>query len=229
VAIPTQCGASDTLCCARRALSDISLTVASSGAAIAVRTAFKRGTGSQRHMGLETEIWTRSRRSINAAALILALSISGWAQQATSTSQKHQAPGRQAGTIEYRNGEYGFRIVLPESWKGYRVLWSEWQGSVQASNGAAEHVLRGPRLRLRHPKWTEENPREDMPIMIFTIAQWNESPIVSAAPFGPGELGRNGQFVFAVPPRWDYDFAEGYEEAEKILTPASLHTFAPGK
>jgi len=181
-------------------------------------------------MELATAIWTRSRvRPFSAAALILTLSVSGWAQQAPFTSQKHQAARKQTGAIEYRNREYGFCFTLPESWKGFRLLWSEWQGSVLTTNGEVAHVLRGPKLQIRHPKWTQENPREDMPIMIFTIAQWNESPIVSAAPFGPAELGRNRKYVFAVPPRWDYDFSEGYEEAEKILTPASLHTFAPEK
>jgi hypothetical protein len=180
-------------------------------------------------MELATAIWTRSQRSFNAAALILALSVSGWAQQATSTCQKHQAARRQTGTIEYRNREYGFRLTLPESWKGYRIVWSEWQGSVFTTDGEVAHVLRGPRLEIRHPKWTQEKPYEDMPIMIFTLARWNESPIVSAAAFGPSELGRNRKYVLAVPPRWDYDFSEGYEEAEKLLTATSLHTFAPEK
>jgi hypothetical protein len=193
------------------------------------RTGFKKRNGRQRHMELATAIWTRSRvRPFSAAALILTLSVSGWAQ-APSTSQKHQAARKQTGAIEYRNREYGFCFTLPESWKGFRLLWSEWQGSVLTANGEVAHVLRGPKLQIRHPKWTQENPREDMPIMVFTIAQWNESPIVSAAPFGPAELGRNRKYVFAVPPRWDYDFSEGYEEAEKILTPASLRTFAQEK
>jgi len=160
-------------------------------------------------------IWTGSRQSFNAAALILALSVSGWAQQAPSTCRKHQAARRQTGTIEYRNREYGFCFVLPESWKGYQVLWSEWQGSVLTTNGDVARVLRGPRLQIRHPKWTQANPHEDMPIMIFTIAQWNESPNVSAAPFDPMELGRNRKYVFAVPPRWDYDFSEGYTRKPK--------------
>jgi hypothetical protein len=43
-------------------------------------------------MELAPAIWTRSRvRPFSAAALILTLSVSGWAQQAPSTSQKHQA------------------------------------------------------------------------------------------------------------------------------------------
>ena len=167
--------------------------------------------------------------AFNAVVLILAISVSGWAQQAHPANPKHEMAGKHTKTIEYRNAEYGFSLTLPESWKGYRVLWSEWDGSVLTVDGTAERVLRGPRLQIRHPKWTEQNPREDMPIMIFTIAQWNEGPVVSAAPFGPAELGRNRKYVIAVPPRWDYDFAEGWEEAQKILTTESLHPFAPTK
>ena len=136
---------------------------------------------------------------------------------------------KQTGTIEYIDRKSGFRFALPESWKGYRILWSEWQGSVLTASGDVAHVLRGPRLLFRHPQWTQEKPHEDMPIMIYTIAQWNEGPVVSASPFFPEELGRNRKYVFAVPPRWDYDFSEGYEEAEQILAHTSLHTFAPGK
>ncbi len=177
------------------------------------------------HMELTAAIWTRFRKQpFNVGILALTLSVSGWAQQAPPSTQKHQATTR---TIKYRDRKYGFSFTLPESWEGYRVLWSEWHGSVLATNGGVAHVLRGPQLRIRHPKWTQQNPREDMPIMIFTIAQWNEGPIVSAAPFGPSEIGRNRKYVFAVPPRWDYDFADGWEEAQTILTADSLHTFAP--
>jgi hypothetical protein len=180
-------------------------------------------------MELTTAVRTFLRlRPLNAAVLVLPLSVSGWVQ-APPASQTVQAATRHIETIQYRNRKYGFRFTLPESWKGYRVSWSEWEGRVLVSDGNVEHVLRGPLLIIRHPKWTEANPREDMPIMIFTIPQWNEGPIVSAAPFGPGELGRNRKYVFAVPPRWDYDFSEGYEEAEKLLTASSLHTFAPEK
>ena len=179
-------------------------------------------------MKLETAIWARFRvRPFNEAVLILALSVLGCAQQAPSANQKHQAAKRHTGTIEYRNREYGFSFTLPGSWKGYRVVWSEWGGNVFATNGEVEQVLRGPKLLFRHPKWTQENPHEDIPIMIYTIAQWNEGPIVTAAPIDPWELGRNSKYVFVVPPRWDYDFSEGYEEAEKILSPTSLHPFAP--
>lgn len=57
--------------------------------------------------------------------------------------------------------------------------------------------------------------------MVFTISQWNallkDKFIVSAAPIGPGELGRNHTYVFALPARFDYAFPTGYEEVEQIL------------
>lgn len=181
-------------------------------------------------MKTATEIWPRVVTSlINAAVLVIVLAVSGWAQQTQPAIQKHQDAPKPARTIEYKNTNYGFSLSMPESWEGYRVLWSEWEGNVVGDDGNVAHVFRGPRLEIRHPKWTQQTPHEDMPIMIFTIAQWNEGPIVSAAPFGPTELGRNRKYVFAVPPRWDYNFSEGYEEAEKILTSASFHTFSPQK
>jgi hypothetical protein len=55
-------------------------------------------------MELATAVWTRSRvRPFSAAVLILilTLSVSGWAQQAPSTIQKHPAARKQTGAIEY--------------------------------------------------------------------------------------------------------------------------------
>lgn len=175
-------------------------------------------------------MWTRFRQSsLNVVFVILMLSASGPARQAPSHNEKPDAAVAHPKTIEYKNIDYGFSLTLPESWKGYRVLWSEWVGVVQRDDGGVARELRGPQLRIRHPQWTREHPREDMPIMIFTIDEWNQGPVVSPAPFGPTEIGRNKRYVFAVPPRWDYDFSEGWEEAEKILVPGSLHTFAPSK
>jgi hypothetical protein len=27
-------------------------------------------------------------------------------------------------------------------------------------------------LSIRHPLWTKQNPRQDIPIMVFALAQW---------------------------------------------------------
>jgi hypothetical protein len=87
----------------------------------------------------------------------------------------------------------------------------------------------GPSITIRHPLWTEAIPRQDIPILVLTTAQWNEQEQLSfgAAPFGPGEMAHNGQFVFALPARYNYAFPLGYEEVEKILRRRPFRTFQP--
>lgn len=105
-------------------------------------------------------------------------------------------------TIIYRNDLHGFCFVLPESWNGYSIVSEQWSGTI-LSSGQAVH---GPQLLIRNPKWTEAAPYQDIPIMIFTPAEWQRvraaTMAVSAAPIGPEKLGQNSQYVFALPPRW---------------------------
>jgi len=105
-------------------------------------------------------------------------------------------------TIVYRNTQYGFCFVLPKSWRGYRIVAEQWNGTILSSGEA----VRGPQLLIRNPKWTKEAPYQDIPIMVFTPAEWqhveNDDMSVSAAPIGPAELGQNSRYVFALPPRW---------------------------
>lgn len=61
--------------------------------------------------------------------------------------------------------------------------------------------------------------------MVFTLAQWSEDLIVSAAPIGPSELARNAHYVFALPPRYNFAFPDGYQEVEAILQAKPLHAF----
>jgi hypothetical protein len=76
-------------------------------------------------------------------------------------------------------------------------------------------------ISIRHPQWTAKNPRQDIPIMIFTITQWDslqqEKFHIGAAPIGPSELGHNTKYVFALPARYNFAFPTGYEEVESIL------------
>jgi len=59
------------------------------------------------------------------------------------------------------------------------------------------------------------------PIMIFTVFQWDSLQKgdfhIGAAPIGPTELGRNAEYVFALPARYNYAFPPGFEEVEDIL------------
>lgn len=140
---------------------------------------------------------------------------------ASSGQQAPSSPVKQAGRlIEYRNRKYSFCFSLPQGWRGYSIGVDQWEGYSNGLEGDAV-VQRGPLISIRHPGWTRANPRQDIPIMVFTLDQWKsvqrEEFHVSAAPIGPSELGRNRKYVFALPPRFDWAFPTGYEEVEQIL------------
>ncbi|MDD4334307.1 MAG: hypothetical protein PHY77_01730 [Desulfotomaculaceae bacterium] len=120
--------------------------------------------------------------------------------------------------IVYRNTQYGFNFTLPESWQGYSVITDKWEGLAPGGGAAVET---GPLLNIRHPQWTAQNQRQDIPIMIFTPKQWDSLQQgnfhIGAAPVGPSELNRSADYVFALPARYNYAFPTGYEEVEKIL------------
>lgn len=123
--------------------------------------------------------------------------------------------------LEYENTEFGFRFYLPDSWKGYSVISEEWTGRIMDGKGEGESTVTGPLLSIRHPLWAKENPRQDIPIMIFTVDQWDtiqqERLHIGAAPIKPRELGRNDSYVFALPARYNFAFQLGYEEVEDII------------
>lgn len=123
--------------------------------------------------------------------------------------------------IMYKNTQYGFSFSLPDTWEGYTIVTDQWEGISIKGSKAGKKVEGGPMLSIRHPQWTEQNPRQDIPVMIFTLAQWNalqkEEFSVGAAPILPKELGRNEKYVFALPARYNFAFLTGYEEVEAIL------------
>jgi hypothetical protein len=128
--------------------------------------------------------------------------------------------------IEYTNIQYGFSLSLPLSWQGYSIIVSQWEGN---NIGSVEIVEKGPIISIRNPKWTQENPYQDIPIMVFTSAQWDslqqDKFHVGAAPIGPSELGVNTKYVFALPARYNYTFPTGWQEVEKILEENPLKAF----
>ncbi len=128
-------------------------------------------------------------------------------------------------SIVYENTTYGFDFILPETWEGYTVLTEEWEArDITGEDGV---VATGPELLIRSPKWTEENPTQDIPIMIFTPDVWeqvlNEQLAVSAAPVPPSELGRNSKYVFALPPRYNFAYLPGWEDVQNILDGGALN------
>lgn len=97
----------------------------------------------------------------------------------------------------------------------------KWEGLAIGGPQSGETVETGPMISIRHPQWTPENQRQDIPIMIFTLDQWNSllqgKFHIGAAPVGPKELGSNTRYVFTLPARYNFAFPTGYEEVEKIL------------
>jgi hypothetical protein len=128
-------------------------------------------------------------------------------------------------SVTYNNTDYGFTFSLPADWQGYSVVKSTWQGTALTNTVAPS----GPKLLIRNPHWTATVHYEDIPILVFTIAQWNaylaENFSVSAAPIQASELSRNNTYVFALPPRWDFDYSLGYAEADTIIAGNPLHAF----
>lgn len=132
-------------------------------------------------------------------------------------------------SILYRNRDYGFTFTLPKSWSGYMIVAETWEGRSLEGSTSGQITETGPKLLIRHPQWTKESPREDIPIMVFTMAQWDkvqqEKISLGAAPIGPTELGRNSTYVFALPARYNFDFLTGFEEVEQILAGNPLKPF----
>lgn len=133
-----------------------------------------------------------------------------------------------ATTINYKNMQYGFNFTLPASWTSYTTVPTTWTG-VNSTDTGEKTVATGPIVSIRHPLWTVAVPRQDIPIMVFTIAQWNDLQAdkfhIGAAPIGPSELGRNTKYVFALPARYNFAYPVGYEEVDAILQTKPLSAF----
>ncbi len=136
------------------------------------------------------------------------------------------SPTPTASSQTYKNDQYGFSIALPDSWKGYTVLNSQWQGWNIITG---EVVTSGPIITLRHPQWTTANPREDILVMVFTPDQWalvqQEKISLGAAPIPPSLLGQNSKYIMALPARYNYDFKTGFEEVDQLVH--TLKAFEP--
>lgn len=137
----------------------------------------------------------------------------------------------QSQGVVYYNTQYGFSFELPESWQNFSIVDSRWEGLAVTGEKAGKIVEEGPELSIRHPQWTAENPRQDIPILIFTLDQWDalqkEDFHIGAAPIGPSELARNSRYVFALPARYNFAYPAGYEEVETILKSQPLKPVEP--
>jgi len=115
------------------------------------------------------------------------------------------------------HAEYGFSVDLPDSWKGYSVIASK--SSLSPTGGLVDLVY-VPLIVIRHPLWTEENPRQDIPFVIYTLDQWDKiksEQLLTGCPAPPQELAENAEYVIALPARYNYSYLEGWEEVSYIV------------
>jgi len=150
-------------------------------------------------------------------------------EKSTLTDTNNTANNKnKSNNISYKNNTYGFNFILPESFKGFKILHDTWYGYKNTDNGD-KTVEKGPIIIIRNPLWTKDNPYQDIPIMIFTNEQWDQLQngdfFIGAAPIGPTKLNQNNKYTFALPARYNFAFPKGYEEVEKIINNHPLTTF----
>ena len=112
-------------------------------------------------------------KKILLVVLILMLSVSLFGCAKEKKDQQATPPPNEAaddGTI-YKNQQYGFTFTLPATWQGYTIVNGKWEGLEMGSPNIA---ATGPQISIRHPQWSKEDPRQDIPIMIFSLTQWQD-------------------------------------------------------
>ena len=140
-------------------------------------------------------------------------------QRAQGTTSKPSP--RATKSIKYLNTKYGFAFSLPKTWKGYSIVEGTWEGGDNDRPQGYKVLERGPSLIIVNPQSTSGKQYQDIYIMVFSHLQWDSLHqgkfSVSAGPIGPGELGRNRTYVFALPPRMVNDSLYGWDEVMKIM------------
>lgn len=125
--------------------------------------------------------------------------------------------------LRYYNAQYDFTFFLPASWQGFSVLPGEWSG--QKYIEATDKMViaeRGPEISLRHPRWQAGEHWQDIPIRIFTRAQWEEYHHGGGFSVDVGgfeeEIAHNRKWVFAISSRFNADDSvPGCSEAGKFV------------
>jgi hypothetical protein len=126
-------------------------------------------------------------------------------------------------SVRYENAEYGLTFLLPESWRGYSV--SVWQWDGEKYSAAADKLVvvgHGPMITLRHPRWQTNVPRQDIPILVFTRAQWDELHRGNLWPslYAGGvmnEMWHNQKHVFAMSSRYNVGELYGTKEVAEVV------------
>jgi hypothetical protein len=127
-------------------------------------------------------------------------------------------------TVFYRDGRYGLTFFLPASWRGYSVSIQQIEDTTY-STAQDEQITVGQTamITLRHPQWQARAPHQDIPILIFTRAQWDALHHGELWPsiFAGGtmdELWHSPRFVFAMSSRYNStDEVSGRKEVAEIV------------
>jgi hypothetical protein len=140
-----------------------------------------------------------------------------------------QTTSTASSTIQYTNTQYCFIFTLPIDWQGYTVLSQAWTGNIIHINTSTPQTEHGPEILIRNPHWTAASTWQDIPILVFTTAQWaevsQENLAIGAAPIPPSKLGDNSTYVFALPARYNYAYPQGWQEVQTIMQGNPLHGF----
>lgn len=121
----------------------------------------------------------------------------------------------------YKNEQYGFKMIFPDSWKGFTVTEDVWKGWPTTTEPGFEDEYEGAKITFGNPKWTLRENWQNIPIMVFTTDVWklvvDGKLRVSSVLVLPEKVGENKNFVFATSPRWTFDNNLGVEEAIAIV------------
>jgi hypothetical protein len=121
--------------------------------------------------------------------------------------------------VRYHDAQYDLTFFLPADWRGYSVRTEQWEVSAAPLTNAVTPA-HGPKIILRHPQWRAGDPYQDIPIDIFTRAQWGQAWQTGNFPTGAGgvefEIAHNGKYVFGIHSRFAADDSvKGCEEASR--------------
>lgn len=126
--------------------------------------------------------------------------------------------------VRHHLDQYNLTFCLPASWRGYSVSVQQLE-DVRYSLAEDRQVVVGqtPMITLRHPQWRAHAPYQDIPIVVFTRAQWDALHQGELWPslFAGGvmmELWHSQGFVFAISSRFNAnDEVRGWKEVTEIV------------
>src|SRR5439155_5520944 len=117
--------------------------------------------------------------------------------------------------LRYHKAQCGLTFFLPASWQGYSVLIQQWDGETYSP--AVDKLVavgHGPMIVLRLPQWRVSAPYQDIPILVFTRAQWDALHQGKLWPslYAGGamdEMWHNRKYVFGMSSRYNWGVFNG--------------------